>query len=40
MERGLAAVEGWANGSHDDAGALRRLIVFEGLEPGLRAGDD
>jgi hypothetical protein len=33
-------VEGWAIGSLDDAGAIRRLIVFEGLEPGQHAGAD
>ena len=40
VERGRTAVEGWAIGSLDDAGAIRRLIVFEGLEPGQRAGAD
>jgi hypothetical protein len=40
VERGLTAVEGWAIGSLDDDGALRRLVVFEGLEPGQRAGHD
>src|ERR1700728_3341952 len=38
MERGRTAVEGWAMGSLDDAGAIRRLVVFEGLQPGRRAG--
>jgi hypothetical protein len=40
MERSRTAVEGWAIGSLDDAGAIRRLIVFEGLQPGQRAGRD
>lgn len=40
MERGQTAVEGWAVGSLDDAGAIRRLVVFEGLQPGRRAGND
>ena len=40
VERNVTAVEGWAIGSLDDAGAIRRLIVFEGLEPGQRAGHD
>ena len=40
VERGQTAVEGWAIGSLDDAGAIRRLVVFEGLEPGQRAGQD
>jgi hypothetical protein len=40
VERGVTAVEGWAIGSLDDAGAIRRLVVFEGLEPGPRADDD
>ncbi len=40
VERGVTAVEGWAIGSLDDAGAIRRLVVFEGLEPGQRAGHD
>jgi hypothetical protein len=40
MERGRTAVEGWAIGSLDDAGAIRRLVVFEGLVPGQRAGHD
>jgi hypothetical protein len=38
VERGVTAVEGWAIGSLDDDGAIRRLIVFEGLEPGHEAG--
>jgi len=40
MERGVTAVEGWAIGSLDNAGAIRRLVVFEGLTPGRRAGGD
>jgi hypothetical protein len=40
MERGRTAVEGWAFGSLDVAGAIRRLVVFEGLQPGRRAGND
>jgi hypothetical protein len=40
VERGLTAVEGWAVGSLDDDGAIRRMVVFEGLEPGQGAGHD
>ncbi len=39
VERGVVAVEGWALGSLDDDGAIRRLVVFEGLQPG-RDGQD
>jgi hypothetical protein len=40
VERGRTAVEGWANGSLDDSGLIRRLIVFGGLEPGRQTGAD
>jgi hypothetical protein len=39
VEHGRTAMEGWAFGSLDDRGALLRLVVFEGLEPGARADD-
>jgi hypothetical protein len=34
VERGVAAMEGWSFGSLDDAGAIRRVVTFEGLIPG------
>lgn len=33
-EEGSGAVEGWGFGSLDDQGAIRRVVVFEGLTPG------
>jgi hypothetical protein len=39
MEHGRTAMEGWAFGSLDDRGALLRIVVFEGLEPGASADD-
>jgi len=34
VERGVVAMEGWSLGSLDDAGAIRRVVTFEGLVPG------
>jgi hypothetical protein len=31
-------MEGWAFGSLDEQGDIRRVIVFEGLIPGREAG--
>ena len=36
LEDGADAVEGWAFGALDDHGAIRRVVVFEGLTPGRR----
>jgi hypothetical protein len=33
VEDGVSAVEGWAFGSLDAHGAIRRVVVFEGLTP-------
>jgi hypothetical protein len=38
LEDGVSAVEGWAFGSLDELGAIRRVVVFEGLAPGRGAG--
>jgi len=37
LEDGADAVEGWAFGALDDHGAIRRVVVFEGLAPGRGA---
>jgi hypothetical protein len=37
MEDGISAMEGWAFGSLDERGAIRRIVVFEGLTPGRNA---
>jgi hypothetical protein len=34
VERGVRAMEGWSFGSVDEAGAIDRVVVFEGLAPG------
>jgi hypothetical protein len=34
VEDGVTAMEGWAFGSLDQHGEIRRVIVFEGLVPG------
>jgi hypothetical protein len=34
LEDGAGVVEGWAFGSLDELGAIRRVVVFEGLVPG------
>jgi hypothetical protein len=33
LEDGIGAMEGWALGSLDDRGAIRRVVVFEGMVP-------
>ncbi len=39
LERGATVMEGWGFGSLDEAGLVRRVVVFEGLEPSRFAGD-
>jgi hypothetical protein len=34
VEDGVTAMEGWAFGSLDQDGEIRRVVVFEGLGPG------
>ena len=36
MEDGVGTMEGWAFGSLDEQGDIRRVVVFEGLTPGPR----
>jgi hypothetical protein len=38
VEDGVTAMEGWAFGSLDQLGAIRRVVVFDGLAPGRGAG--
>jgi hypothetical protein len=38
VEDGFSAMEGWAFGSLDEQGDIRRVVVFEGLTPGRGAG--
>ena len=38
VEGGATTVEGWGFGSLDESGLIRRVVVFEGLEPGRSAG--
>ncbi len=35
VERGVTAMEGWSFGSLDEAGAIARVVTFEGLVPGV-----
>jgi len=37
VEDGAVAMEGWSFGSVDDAGAIDRVVAFEGLVPGAQA---
>jgi hypothetical protein len=37
LEDGRSAMEGWAFGALDERGAIRRIVVFEGLTPGRNA---
>jgi hypothetical protein len=34
IERGATVMEGWSFGSLDEAGAICRVVTFEGLVPG------
>jgi hypothetical protein len=38
VEDGVSAMEGWAFGSLDEHGDIRRVVVFEGLAPGRGSG--
>jgi hypothetical protein len=38
VEDGVTAVEGWAFGSLDRDGEIRRVVVFEGTVPGRESG--
>jgi hypothetical protein len=38
LERGATVMEGWGFGSLDETGLVRRVVVFEGLEPSRFAG--
>jgi hypothetical protein len=40
LERGAVAMEGWGFGSVNEAGAIRRVVAFEGLTPGRHDGHD
>jgi hypothetical protein len=38
LEHGATVMEGWGFGSLDESGLIRRVVVFEGLEPSRFAG--
>jgi hypothetical protein len=38
LEDGVSAMEGWAFGSFDERGDIRRIVVFEGLAPSRGRG--
>ncbi len=38
VERGTTAMAGWSFGCPDDAGAICRVVTFEGLVPGQPDG--
>ena len=38
LEHGATVMEGWGLGSVDESGMIRRVVVFEGLEPSSDAG--
>jgi hypothetical protein len=38
VERGTVVMSGWIFGSLDESGAINRIVVFEGLEPGYPDG--
>ncbi len=38
VERGATAMEGWSFGCLDEAGAICRVVTFEGLVPGQPEG--
>jgi hypothetical protein len=39
VERGTVVMSGWIFGSLDEAGAIDRIVAFEGLEPGESEGE-